>query len=268
MDDIDALEVDEEELALSSPLRKRSKSSSKGLHTPIRAVQAPGLVPDGWPGLSALHNAARASSTCNENSSFSPPFPAARPRSISSVRTALAAHEPSNALQHDPSGGEMCTLPGPAGKLQHAMMSGQPFELQLQPHTVPTSTIRQTSAIMDRCGGIFSSSRWQAAVNAAGQQPQGTCSLATVFHSRNCCTIRRALPVLMQAFVKTQAGAGYALLKDPTCARGVEASIHCKLLSKPGVQEGSVLVLKQVNFANINGNTVLFVFPADLLQCF
>ena len=66
------------------------------------------------------------------------------------------------------SGGEMCTLPGPAGKLQHAMMSGQPFELQLQPHTVPTSTIRQTSAIMDRCGGIFSSSRWQAAVNAAG----------------------------------------------------------------------------------------------------
>ena len=111
MDDIDALEVDEEELALSSPLRKRSKSSSKSLHTPIRAVQAPGLIPDGWPGLSALHYAARASSTCNENSSFSPPFPAARPGSISSVRTALAAHEPSNALQHGPSGRPGTPLP-------------------------------------------------------------------------------------------------------------------------------------------------------------
>ncbi len=38
------------------------------------------------------------------------------------------------------------------------------------------------------------------------------------------------------------------LVQDPTCARGVEASIHCKLLSKPGVQEGSVLVLKQVEY--------------------
>ena len=62
----------------------------------------------------------------------------------------------------------MCTLPGPAGKLQHAMMSSQPFESQLQPHTVPTAILRQTSAIMDRCGGICSSSHWQAAVNAAG----------------------------------------------------------------------------------------------------
>ena len=62
----------------------------------------------------------------------------------------------------------MCTLPGPAGKLQHAMMSGQPFETQLQPYTALTSTIRQTSAIMDKSGEVFSSSRWQAAVNAAG----------------------------------------------------------------------------------------------------
>ena len=105
MDDIDALEVDEEELALSSLLRKRRKSDSKGLHTPIRAAQAPGLIPDGWPGLSAQPHAVptRARSTCNENSSFSPPFTAGRSGSFSNPRTALAAHEPTNILQH-PSG--------------------------------------------------------------------------------------------------------------------------------------------------------------------
>ena len=113
MDDIDALEVDEEELALSSPLRKRSKSSSKGLHTPIREVQAPGLIPDGWPGLSALQHAVptRASSIWNENSSFSPPFPAGRPGSFSNVKIALAAHVPTNALQHGPSGRPGTPLP-------------------------------------------------------------------------------------------------------------------------------------------------------------
>ena len=106
MDDIDALEVDEEELALSSPLGKRRRSDSKGLHTPIRAVQASGLIPDGWPGLSAPPHAVptRARSTCSENSSFSPSFPAGRPGSFSNVRTALAANEPTNALQHGSSG--------------------------------------------------------------------------------------------------------------------------------------------------------------------
>ena len=62
----------------------------------------------------------------------------------------------------------MSTLPGPAGQLQHAMMSGQPFERELQPYTALTSTMLQPSAIMDNGGEVFSSSRWQAAVNAAG----------------------------------------------------------------------------------------------------
>ena len=37
------------------------------------------------------------------------------------------------------------------------------------------------------------------------------------------------------------------LVQDPTCARGVEASIHCKILSKPDLQEGCILILKQVD---------------------
>ena len=61
-----------------------------------------------------------------------------------------------------------CTLPGPAGKLQHAMMSSQPFQTQLQPYTALTSTIQQPSPIMDDGGEVFSSLRWRAAVNAAG----------------------------------------------------------------------------------------------------
>ena len=62
----------------------------------------------------------------------------------------------------------MGTLPGPAGKLQHATMSGQPFASQLPPYPALTSTIRQPPAIRNDGGEVFSSLRWQAAVNAAG----------------------------------------------------------------------------------------------------
>ena len=66
------------------------------------------------------------------------------------------------------SGLEVCTLPGPAGELQHAMMSDQPFQTQLQPYKALTSTIQQPSPIMNNGGEVFNSLRWQAAVTAAG----------------------------------------------------------------------------------------------------
>ena len=112
MADIDALEIDEEELAQSSPLGKRIKRSSEGLHTHSKAVQTPGLLPDGWPGLSVLSHA--GPSTCNKNSSSSLPFPAERPRTFSNMTPpfpALAAHERMNASQHGPSGRPGTSLP-------------------------------------------------------------------------------------------------------------------------------------------------------------
>ena len=108
MDDIDALEIDEEELALSSPLRKRSKRKAEGLHRPNKAAQAPGLLPDGWPGHSALHNAGPSIRNCTTSS---PLFPAGRPATVSRMGALIAAHEQPTASQLGLSGRPGTPLP-------------------------------------------------------------------------------------------------------------------------------------------------------------
>lgn len=93
MDDVDALEIDEEEL-LYSQANKRVRSASADSGTSPRAVRRSTLIPAGWPALQNGSNyrtmrppklAAEAPTLV----SLSPPYPAAQHRAAGSLSSQL-----------------------------------------------------------------------------------------------------------------------------------------------------------------------------------